>query len=435
MDSSLLAIALLGEALGPLSWLEVALLVVVAILAFMIWVLTHHKPCRYGGEPDTTIIEGLRAVAGSTHSQILSGNAATLVRDADFFDIVCDDIARAQRSVHLETYLWVDGDATARVVAALSDAARRGVAVRVLVDALGGSKLESGTAKELRDAGCDLHRFRRWRLVNFGRFNVRDHRKIVTVDGMTAIVGGHCMHDRWMKDTDDARQCRDISVRIRGPVVSSVQSVFLENWQEVTDQLFVDDTTFPEIAPQGEINAHVAYVHADNCASSVQVLHHLAISFAKERIRIQNPYFLPNPRGARALKRAARRGVDVRIMTPSVEASDSPVVQRASHFLYRGMLEAGIRIFEYQPTLLHQKVITIDGVWCGIGSSNFDDRSFEINDEVTVGLADPGLVAELDAGFDHDALQCQERTLKEWATRSRSERLLSAICYLFDEQL
>ena len=284
----------------------------------------------------------------------------------------------------------------------------------------------------LEKAGCELHRFHRFRLKNLGRVNIRDHRKIAVIDGAIAYVGGHCITDKWLEDQEKNPVYTDITARIRGPVVGDIQSVFCENWIESDCRMFVDRESFP--CACGGAKAHVAYIRPDGCPSSVQMLHYLAIAFAKKTIRIQNPYFLPDPAGAEALARAARRGVDVRVMTPSPEANDSPFVTYAGHRNYSALLKAGVRLFEYQPTLLHQKVITIDGVWCGIGSSNFDDRSFEINDEIVVGICDSEVVSELNGIFEGDEKLCKEIDAKTWDNRSLFAKARERVLYLFNEQ-
>ena len=225
-----------------------------------------------------------------------------------------------------------------------------------------------------------------------------------------------------------------MTARFTGPVVNVIQSVFGENWIEASSGLFVDRECFPEPESGGNAKAHVAYLRPDRCPSSVQILHYVAIALAKKTIRIQNPYFLPDPNGVKALARAARRGVDVRIMTPAMKATDSFFVTYAGHSTFRPLLEAGVRIFEYQETLLHQKIITVDGEWCGIGSSNFDDRSFEINDEITVGIVDENVVSELEGIFEKDEGECEEIHLEKWKERSVYTRVWEKVFYLFNEQ-
>lgn len=420
--------------IGPLTNLEAILILAVLILIFMIWRLIRHQECHYTDVPETAIDESLQALVGSTHGHLTNGNTVSLIQNEAYFDAVLDAIGQAKHSVHFETFLWADGEASDRVIRALTAASGKGIKVRILTDASGSRGLTSASADRLRNAGCDFHRFHRYRIENFGRFNVRDHRKILIIDGRIAIVGGHCMTDNWLKDGDVLSRIRDISAWISGPAVTSIQSCFLENWTEVTGELFTDDSTFPIVEDTGTTKVHTAYVKADDCPSSVQVLHHLAIGYAKKRIRIQNPYFLPDPYSARALANAAKRGVDVCIMIPALTATDSPYITRAGRFQFQRLLDGGVRIFEYQKTLLHQKVISIDGVWCGIGSSNFDDRSFEINEEITVGIADPAIVSELERIFDEDAKDCKEIDPKTWPNRPWYTRATDAFLYLFNEQ-
>ncbi|MEC5125518.1 phospholipase D-like domain-containing protein [Verrucomicrobiales bacterium BCK34] len=424
---------------GVLTGLEVLLLLLVLFLSFMIWALTRHVECRFSGEPPEKITDQLPAIAGTTHSELIEGNKVELLQDEEFFNALCSLIENARDTIHIETFLWKDGRVSDRVMEALEASLKRNVRVRILIDARGSKKFSSQHRERLRRAGAELKSFHRMKLRNLGRFNIRDHRKIVVIDGSAALIGGHCIHDGWTEKGEEgnpgARGYRDISGLITGPVVARIQSAFFENWQEVTGEVFTDDTTFPKLEPEGNIPAHLAYISADGCPSSVQTLHYLAIGFAKKTIRIQNPYFLPDPRGIEALAKAVDRGVDVRIMTPAVKASDTPYVQRAGQVLYGDLLRAGVRIFEYQPTLLHQKVITIDGEWCGFGSSNFDDRSFAINDEATLGISDPATTAILNETFEKDARDCEELTLETWKERAWPEQLFHRVHYLFREQL
>jgi cardiolipin synthase len=305
--------------------------------------------------------------------------------------------------------------------------------VRVLVDATGGKGMGEATVRRLEDAGCKFDTYHPKRLRNIGVLNERDHRKIIVLDGRTALVGGHCIVDSWLGDAQDGEHFRDLSVRLRGPIVHAIQSAFSENWVEETGELFVGEDFFPELHDEGDVAIHVARVKPEGSAPAVKILHHLAICCARERIRIQNPYFLPEPAAIEALGRAVARGVDVRVMVPSAGASDMPMVQHAAHRNFERLLALGVRILEYQKTLLHQKVMSIDGVWCAIGSSNFDDRSFEINDEITLGMMDAPLAREFEAIFERDSKECVELELATWRRRGRWHRLKDNALYLFNE--
>ncbi|MFC7336723.1 phosphatidylserine/phosphatidylglycerophosphate/cardiolipin synthase family protein [Haloferula chungangensis] len=419
---------------ASLTGLEIGLLVVVGLLCLMLRVLTRHQEFRYNQELDGRIDEVLPALAGSTHGWVSAGNSVSFIQDAEYFENVAADIGQARCSVHFETFLWKCGEASEIIVAALIAAARRKVDVRLLADAHGSLGFTTEARKRLEEAGCRVTRHHRWLPRNFGRWNLRDHRKIVVIDGRLAYVGGHCVADQWLKDCDFLPRYRDVTARFTGPVVAAIQSTFLENWNEKTREVFTDDATFPELEETGGAKVHVASMRADGCPSSVQVLHYMAIALAKEKIRIQNPYFLPDSCGVKALVDAVARGVDVRVMTPAVTATDSKVVAYASRHVFGRLLKGGVRIFEYQNTLLHQKIISIDGRWAGIGSSNFDDRSFEINDEITVGIADIDAVTELDEIFEEDLKHCCERHYEEWKLRPAWKRAIDAFLHLFNEQ-
>jgi cardiolipin synthase len=228
---------------------------------------------------------------------------------------------------------------------------------------------------------------------------------------------------------------RDLSVRLRGPVVHALQSVFSENWVETTGKLFVGDDVFPPLEKAGEVAIHVASIKPEGSAPAVKILHHTILCCARERLWIQNPYFIPEPDAIDAFAKAVKRGVDVRIMVPSTEASDMRIVQHAAHRNFQELLDAGVRIFEYDRTLLHQKVMTVDGVWCSVGSSNFDDRSFETNDEVTLGLLDRGLAKRLEEIFEADREHCVELDAARWKKRGLAHRAKDSLLYLFNEVL
>jgi cardiolipin synthase len=287
----------------------------------------------------------------------------------------------------------------------------------------------------MTQAGCRVVMFHRRSIRNIGVMNERDHRKLVVIDGRLAYVGGHCIVDEWLGDAEDGKHYADVSVRLRGPIVNTIQSVFSENWMEETGELFVGNDVFPVLEPAGEVPIHAAYVKPEGSPPAVKVLHHAMICLARERIWIQNPYFIPEPDAIDAFGEAVRRGVDVRVLMPSTSGSDNPMVQHAGHRNFEKLLRCGVRLFEYPHTLLHQKAMTVDGTWCAVGSSNFDDRSFEINDEITLGIGDPVTAKRLDAIFEKYAARSEEITLERWRKRGIVHRLKDNAVYLINEVL
>jgi cardiolipin synthase len=407
----------------------------VALLGLAIWSIKRHKDPQLTLETDLPIERLAASLSGIALGTAIPGNAVELVQNGAFFDRLVDDIVAAQHTVHFETFLWKEGVLGRRIADAFCAAARAGVTVRLLLDANGCKKMGKDVRRQLQAAGCELALFHPRTLKNIGVVLERDHRKLAILDGQVAWVGGHCIVDEWLGDARNRSEVRDMSVRLRGPVVHALQSVFSENWIEVTGRLFVGDAVFPPVEHAGTALAHVASVKPEGSAPAVKILHYSAVLCAKKRIWIQNPYFIPEPAAIAAFARAVQRGVDVQVMVPSAEASDMRMVQHAAHRNFHRMLECGVRIFEYGRTLLHQKVMTVDGAWCAVGSSNFDDRSFETNDEVTVGFVDPALARELEAIFEADRRHCVELRADTWRQRGALHRLKDSAFYLFNEVL
>lgn len=411
------------------------LIVAIVLLAMLIWSIRRHRDPALQVDCDAPLAELMPSLAGLTQSSIYGGNSVELFGNGAFFDAMFDEIRAATRSVHFETFLWREGVLGQRLVDALVERRRAGVAVRVLVDGDGGKQRGEDVERRLLAAGClfATHHPRHWR--NVGVLNERDNRKLVVLDGRVALVGGHCIVDSWLGDAEDSSRVRDLGVRVRGPAVHAVQAAFSGNWVEDTGELFVGDDAFPLLQRHGDTDIHVASLKPEGSAPAVKVLHHLVVCVARERIRIQNPYFLPDDEAIEALGQAVARGVDVRVMVPSASASDMPIVQHAAHRNFHRMLARGVRIFEYGKCLLHQKVMSVDGVWCAVGSSNFDDRSFETSDEITLGIRDAALAAQLEAIFDSDCRHCVELELDTWMARGAWHRAKDNLLYSFNELL
>jgi cardiolipin synthase len=415
--------------------LAALLALLVVVLALVIWSIRRHRDPRLVIDCEAPITELLPSLSGLTQATVYEGNAVELLENGAFFDVMFEEIRAARCSVHFETFLWKEGVLGTRLVDALVERRQAGVPVRVLVDADGGKKMGRDAARRLREAGCRLEMHHPRHVRNIGVFNDRDHRKLVVLDGKVALVGGHCIVDSWLGDAQDRDHVRDLGVRLRGPVVHAVQAAFSENWVEDTGELFVGDAVFPPLDAVGSVAVHVASIKAEGSPPAVKILHHLVVCVARKRILIQNPYFLPDREAIDALCEAAKRGVDVRVMVPSTEASDMPMVQHAAHRNFHLLLAGGVRIYEYQKCLLHQKVMTVDGAWCAIGSSNFDDRSFETNDEITLGLRDEALAAQLEAIFERDVRECVELNAADWARRGLWHRCKDNALYVFNELL
>ncbi|GAB2593868.1 phospholipase D-like domain-containing protein [Ramlibacter solisilvae] len=404
-------------------------------MLLILWSVRRHQRPLLNLRSDSPIEELMPSLAGLTMGHCAEGNSVTVLENGEFFDVLLDRIGSARHSVHFETFLWKEGKLGGRLADALCHRARAGVNVRLTLDFNGCRGMGREARRRLESAGCRIAIFHPLSLKTLGVMNDRTHRKLVVIDGREAFVGGHCIVDEWLGNAEDGRHYADVSVQVRGPIVHSLQSAFSENWGEVTGEMFIGNDYFPAQAPAGDVRIHAAFLKPDGSAPTVKILHHAALCLAKRRLWIQNPYFIPEREAVKALAEAVQRGVDVRVLMPSTGGSDNPMVQHAGHHNFERLLEAGVRLFEYQHTLLHQKVMTIDGIWSAVGSSNFDDRSFETNDEITLGILDAAVAARLDAVFEHYAARAREIKLTRWQHRPLGHRLLDRVCYGFKELL
>jgi cardiolipin synthase len=417
------------------SAIALGLLAVIVVLVLVIWSIRRHRNPILEFECGEPIENVLPSIAGLSLGAVVQGNRVEILENGRFFEVLIDEIDGARRSVHLETFLWKDGVLGQRLADAFCRRASAGVPVRLMLDANGSRGIGRAVEDQLKQAGCRLSYFHRTRIRHIGVFNNRTHRKIAIIDGRVAFAGGHCIVDSWLGDAQDKQHFADVSVRLHGPIVGHLQSVFSENWVGHTGELFVGDDVFPVLQAEGSVPMHVASLKPDGSAPAVKILHHALICLANKRLWIQNPYFIPEPEAIKAFGQAVKRGVDVRVMMPSTGGSDNPMVQHAGHFVFEKLLRAGVRLFEYPHTLLHQKVIVVDSIWSLVGSCNFDDRSFEINDEVTLGMLDTGIARQLEAIFEKYARQCREITLDDWNRRALSHRVIERLAYSVNELL
>jgi cardiolipin synthase len=416
-------------------WVLGLLALTISLLLLILWSVKRRRRPHLALEP--THLEDLHpSIAGLTQGTCVDGNQVELLQDGALWDRVFADIAAARETVNYETFLCKEGELTRRMAAALAAKAReKDVQVRVLFDGSGGKKFGKQGLQDMKDAGVKVRKYHPIRISNLGLLNNRDHRKIFVIDGRIAYVGGHCLTDNWLGEAQDKQHFRDITARVEGPVVAQVQSAFAENWIEETGEVPGGTNFFPHLEPVGKMSAHVVWLSPSGSPSTLKLLHYMLIQMAKKNLTIQNPYFLPDPDARKALLDAAKRGVEVRIMIPADHATDAPLVQHASHHHYGTLLKGGVRLFDYNRTLLHQKVLVVDSHVSSIGSTNFDDRSFEINDEVSLVVYDKGIAAELEETFARDLKDATEVHLEEWKKRPVLHKLRDFASFALNEQL
>jgi cardiolipin synthase A/B len=419
-----------------ISWVWGGLLFVIVVVQIaVIWSIRRHRDPALHIDCEAPIEELMPSLSGLTLGTAVDGNRVEVLENGAFFDRLLARIGAARRSVHFETFLWKNGQLGRRLAGALIERARANVQVRVLLDAHGSKEMGEDVTRQMRDAGCNVQFFHKWSLRNIGVLNDRDHRKIVVIDGREAFVGGHCIVDSWLGNAEDNEHVADVSLHLHGPIVHSLQGAFSENWAGETGELFLGDDVFPKLEPAGDVLIHAVFAKPERSAPTVKILHHSAICVAQKRIWIQNPYFIPEPDAIDAFGAAVKRGVDVRVLMPATSGSDNPMVQHAGHRNFEKLLKCGVRLFEYPHTLLHQKIMTVDGVWCAIGSSNFDDRSFETNDEISLSIADKALADRLDAIFQKYVQRAEEIQLEAWQRRGWLHKTKDNAFYLLNEVL
>jgi cardiolipin synthase len=386
----------------------------------------------YSYDPDYGVAspEFLRSLAGLKNG-MLDGNAVTLLENGDgLFPDLLRAIAGAQESVNVELYIFSDGEIGRRIADALIERARAGVGVRVLVDALG-ARL-GGLADEMRTAGVNFRIYKPVRIYSLARIGHRTHRKIVTIDGRIGYCGGFGFDDRWRGDARSERQWRDLAVRVDGPAVRQFQRIFMEDWVNTTGEVLAGNAQFPVLKPVGDVLVQVISSSRNDQSSMSKLMLYMAIQAARSAITIENAYFVPDAQIRRALIRAARRGVAVRIVVPG-SSMDIPAIRRASQYHYGELLDAGIAIYEYQPTMLHSKAMVVDGVWATVGSINFDTRSMRKNAEANVVVYDTRFAAQLNAVFSQDVERSVRLTKRLWAKRGVLERVRELFASFFSE--
>jgi cardiolipin synthase A/B len=378
--------------------------------------------------------DDLQMLAGLTSGAVTSGNACSVLQNGALYPAMEADIAAAKCSVHLETFVWTKGVLERRFVELLSRKARDGLEVRMLIDAMGSSGGDDQNLQRLADAGVHLSVYCRPHWWNLRRFNHRTHRKLLIVDGAIGYTFGHGIADQWLGNGEDKQHWRDTAVRVEGPAVQALQSVFMENWIEETHHVPAGEGCFPKLEAKGSCDAHVVSSASGDAVSSVALLYTVAIACARREVIIQNPYFAPDDGVCELLGMMVKRGVAVHLMIPGA-LTDSPFVRRAGCHLYEGLLRDGIRLYEFAPTLLHQKIVIVDEIWSHIGSTNFDARSLSLNEEVGIGVRSAKVARELKDAFADDLRRSRELSLEAWQQRPWRSRAFDWFAYQVHDQL
>ena len=365
----------------------------------------------------------LRSMGLLVGPSILDGNkAAELVNGDAIFPAMLEAIRGAKQSVLFETYIYWSGEIGDQFADALSERARAGVKVHVLMDWVGSARIDDKIVDKMKKAGVQVELYRPLRWYNLARLNNRTHRKLLIVDGRIGFTGGVGIAQVWTGNGQDPEHWRDSHFRIEGPVVAQMQSVMLDNWVKTTGHVLHGPEYFPPLEPVGTQKAQVFASSPSGGSESMLMMYLLAITAASKSIDLSSAYFVPDGITRRALAAAVTRGVKVRIIVPG-ENIDAETVRRASRGLWGELLEAGVEIHEYQPTMYHCKVMIVDGLLTSVGSTNFDVRSFRLNDEANLNIYDSGFAQRQTAVFEEDLKRARRITFEAWKARSWTEKL------------
>jgi len=375
-----------------------------------------------------------------TDAPIVGGNRIEILLNGDgTFPAMLRDIKTAKSTITFAQYLYEDGSIAYELAEALSDRCRAGVQVHILIDSQGSGKIPDKIPATMRDAGCQVEFFRRieapqvllpWKLL---RYNYRNHRRVLVIDGRTGFTGGYGISDAWTGDGRTENHWRETNARVEGPIVKHLQAAFTESWLEATGILLGGDGYFPLLEPRGKVSAQM--VKSSPIGGSFQnyMLFLLSITSAKKSILITNSYFIPDDTMIQALLNAAARGVRVIVLVPG--KIDHQITYRASRSNYGRMLLGGIQIFEYMAALMHAKTMVVDGVWATVGSTNFDNRSFALNEELNLTVYDTNLARQLEEAFEQDLKYSKKITYEEWNSRGIGERIYEIFAFPVKEYL
>ena len=417
------------------------ILAAIVITAFVVIVLMNfHRPeksVRHHVEhchaiDDPQFIHEMDAMLGSA---LLAGNAITALQNGDeIFPAMLQAIRGAQRSITFETYIYWSGEIGQQFADALKERRQAGVAVHVMLDWAGSAKMDARLLDELVDAGVELERYHPLRWYSIARLNNRTHRKLLVVDGRIGFTGGVGIADQWRGHAQDPDHWRDIHFRVEGPVVAQLQAGFMDNWIKTTGRVLHSALYYPALEKAGDTRMHLFVSSPASGSASMRLMYLLAVAAATRSIDLQAAYFIPDRLVAEALIDARERGIRVRLLVPG-RYIDSALVRMASRRRWGPLLAAGVEIHEYRPTMMHNKMLILDGELVSVGSTNFDMRSFDLNDEASLNIYSREFGRQMTAMMDADLQHARPYTLAMWQQRPWRQKLGELLVRPMESQL
>ncbi len=377
----------------------------------------------------------LRAMGVLLGPALVDGNRVdTLVNGDQIFPAMLGAIREAKKTITFETYIYWSGDIGKQFADALAERARAGVKVHILLDWVGSQKMDDALLDEMRKSGAEIKKYHPLSWYALDRINNRTHRKLLVVDGRVGFTGGVGIADTWTGHAQDKDHWRDTHYRVRGPAVAQMQAAFTDNWTKVSGTVLHGEGYFPPIKPDGALYAQVFKSSTEGGSDSMHLMYLLSIAAATKSIDLSMAYFVPDKLALDALEAALKRGVKIRIIMPG-QLTDASLVRRASRATWGRILKAGAEMYEYQPTMYHCKVLVVDGLWTSVGSTNFDSRSFRLNDEANLNIHDREFAERQGADFEADRAKSRRISYEEWAGRPLAEKAWEHFLALFGSQL
>ena len=393
--------------------------------------ISHRIELPYGvGDPQFD-----RSLGQLLGPPLVDGNHVRALQNGDeIFPAMLAAIAGARHSITLESFIYWHGHVAERFSRLLAERARAGVRVHVLLDGLGCNCIRGELVREMRAAGVEVEIYNVAEFYDLDRINNRTHRKLLVVDGRIGFTGGVGIADEWNGHAQSPRHWRDGHYQVEGPVVAQMQSAFTDNWMKMAAAVLHGDEYFPPLAPAGTQRCHLFKSAPHEGSDSLRLMFLFSIAAARKSIHLANAYFMPDDLTLQTMVAALGRGVKIEVLLPGPHI-DKPYVRDASRTRWGALLAHGARFYEFQPTMLHSKLMVVDGTWTSVGSANFDNRSFRLNDEANLNVLDAGFGAAQVAVFEADKQRAREVTFAEWRGRSRPQKIIDGTLALLRSQM
>ena len=376
-----------------------------------------------------------REVGSLLGPAVVNGNHVVAYNNGvEIFPAMLEAINAAESTINFETYVYWSGEVGRQFAEAFAAKARDGVKVNVIIDWVGGMKMDEELLEMMEDAGARVEMYRPLEWYNVSRLNNRTHRKLLIVDGKVGFTGGVGIADVWTGDAEDPEHWRDMHFSVRGPVVSQMQAAFNDNWIKSTGEVLHGETYFPPQAEAGEMDAQVFISSPVGGGATMHLMYLMAIAAAEQSLDIHASYFVPDELAVNALQAAIERGVKVRVLVPGKHI-DSETVRIASKKLWGPLLEAGAEVYEYQPTMMHVKMMIVDDFMVSVGSTNFDERSFQLNDEASLNIYDREFALAMRQEFERDMRRSETYDYEKWSQRPWTEKFMETVIIPLRSQL